>query len=292
MNNKYYNTVYIVGNGLDLCCGIDSSYSNFMESLKDRIPELPYLIQYLYKTHEEKLWTDLESELGNIAHKRFSPTADERIHKLVSDTYEFKNEFFKLQSLLYEYLDHIPKKKNGDNYPLYLMDDYIKSSDGLYILNFNYTPTIENYLKIQKYDCSNCIVNHIHGTLLDNNIIIGVQDSQNLKKAQSFLYKTRHVNPKNVYELNNTLDIARNIIFFGYSLGESDYSYFENLFHQQCKENALHKRFKFYHYGEKGRDDLDYNLRYLTNGRLNMFYAKNEVEFIDSKNIQDMPKMY
>lgn len=280
-----FYSVYIVGNGLDICCGLKSSYEDFMQSLKYRIKELPCLVQYLYKTHEKKMWTDLESELGEIAKGRLHPIADENIYRLISDADRFKREFFELQSLLSEYLNNVPRTNNGNDFPLSLMDKYSKGFSKLYVLNFNYTPTIENYLERKFQDVSRYKINHIHGTLLDGNIIIGVQDSVELNKNQSFLYKTRRVNTKNVYEIGRYLDSAIDIIVFGYSLGESDYSYFEHLFHEQCKDTVPGKRFIFYHYGEKGRDDIDYNLRVLTGNQLNLFYRKNEVDFIDTQKI-------
>lgn len=293
MENSSYNTVYIVGNGLDICCGIKSSYAQFMESLKDRISELPLLIQYLYKTYKDKLWTDLECELGDIANKKFHNGLDAEMFSLVSDPDRFKKEFLELQFLLREYLRNVSRyfPDISSNIPLALSLINSNISGGLYILNFNYTFTVENYLEnyLKGYRVRYKI-NHIHGTLNDE-IIIGVQDSRELERNQTFLYKTRHINPKNVLELNNVLKSARTIVFFGYSLGESDYSYFEKLFSEQCKDNSQKKKFVFYYYGEEGMDDLDYNLRYLTANRLNELYGKNEMNFIDSKHLQSLPKM-
>lgn len=288
MNNITYNTIYIVGNGLDICCGIQSSYANFMSSLKNNITELPYLIQYLYETHEKKLWTDLECELGNIANRKFAATADYRIFGLMSDHKQFKSDFQTLQNLLVRFLKHVSDSMDIDKFPF---KSVLKNTlEDIYLLNFNYTFTIEKYLN--EY-CNNRHhkINHIHGTLNDK-IIVGVQDSQELKKEQTFLYKTKHVNPKDVLELNNVLKSASNIVFLGYSLGESDHSYFEDLFHEQSQVNAKKKKFVFYYYGEEGHDDLDYNLRILTNNKLTLFYAMNEVEFIDSKRLQKLPRMH
>lgn len=294
MENSSYNTVYIVGNGLDICCGIKSSYAQFMESLKDRISQLPLLIQYLYKTHKDKLWTDLECELGDIANKKIhNPPQNLEMFSLISDPDRFKKEFLELQSLLREYLRNVSSYSPdiSNNIPLALSLINSNISGGLYILNFNYTFTIENYLeKYLKGYRVRYKINHIHGTLNDE-IIIGVQDSRKLERNHTFLYKSRHINPNNVLELNNVLKSARTIVFFGYSLGESDYSYFEKLFKEQSKDNSREKKFVFYYYGEEGMDDLDYNLRYLTANRLIEFYGNNEVDRIDSKHSQSLPRM-
>lgn len=291
MENTSYNTVYIVGNGLDICCGIKSSYAQFMESLKDRISELPLLIQYLYKTYTDKLWTDLECELGDIANKKFHNELDADMFSLVSDSDRFKKEFLELQFLLRKYLRDVSSYSldKSDNKPLALSLIDLNISGGLYILNFNYTFTVENYLEnYWKGYRVRYKINHIHGTLNDE-IIMGVQDSRKLERNQTFLYKSRHTNSENVFELNNALKSAHTIVFFGYSLGESDYSYFKKLFSEQCKDNSQKKKFVFYYYGEEGMDDLDYNLRYLTANQLNEFYGNNEVNRIDSKRLQGYP---
>ena len=70
----------------------------------------------------------------------------------------------------------------------------------------------------------------------------------------------------------------------GYSLGETDHSYFDFLFETQSANEATSKNFIFYHYGDDARNELDYNLRMLTKKNLNHFYANNNVEFKDCKN--------
>lgn len=215
MENTSYNTVYIVGNGLDICCGIKSSYAQFMESLKDRISELPLLIQYLYKTYTDKLWTDLECELGDIANKKFHNELDADMFSLVSDSDRFKKEFLELQFLLRKYLRDVSSYSldKSDNKPLALSLIDLNISGGLYILNFNYTFTVENYLEnYWKGYRVRYKINHIHGTLNDE-IIMGVQDSRKLERNQTFLYKSRHTNSENVFELNNALKSAHTIVF-------------------------------------------------------------------------------
>lgn len=281
MNN--FETVYIVGNGLDICCGIKSSYSNFMDSLESKILDYPELIRFLYSSHRNKLWTDLETELGDIAINPMG-IGGSKLFSLVYNHQRFEEEFEKLKYLLYEYLRDINKHAYHKTMPLELMNSYVNSEGGLYILNFNYTEVVDNYLYASFVSQKiNCKINHIHGTLNDNiNIILGVQDSRKLKKEHSFLYKTRYADPQKVFEAEQALRKAKRIIVFGTSLGESDYSYFENFFQEQCQKDANPKEFIFYYYQKNGQNDLIYNLRCLTGNQLIQFYSNNNVQFYDS----------
>lgn len=283
MNN--FDTVLIVGNGWDLCCGLKSSYSDFMDSLKHKISEYPELIRFLYSTHKSKLWTDLETELGDIATNPLKGTDGKfNLFSLVSNEARFEMEFQKLKELLNEYLLKSLKIPIKKRFPWCLIDDAIRMDGGIYILNFNYTGIIDNYFCSPYFaDCVGFYkINHIHGNLSDHDIILGVQDSRKLKKEHSFLYKTRYVDPQKVFEAEHALRMAKKIIVFGTSLGESDYSYFENFFQEQCQKDANPKEFIFYYYQKNGQNDLIYNLRCLTGNQLIQFYSNNNVQFYDS----------
>lgn len=124
----------------------------------------------------------------------------------------------------------------------------------------------------------------IHGSL-DNgeNIVFGVEDSSNLTKEHSFLYKS--YNPTlNVDHLNERFEDAKHILFYGYSLGQTDHSYFEDFFKEQSTKGCERKKFDFFYYGQEGYDDLFWQLRTLTGNRMAQFKQFNDVEFIDTNN--------
>lgn len=68
---------------------------------------------------------------------------------------------------------------------------------------------------------------HIHGSLAPNDdIVFGVEDSAKLPKEHVFLYKAHSPHLK-VQEFSDWLNSAERIIFYGYSLGDTDHQYFE-----------------------------------------------------------------
>lgn len=273
MERHYYPTVYVVGNGLDLSCGFKTSYSDFMESLNGSKQNRNSLMKYLTNRSRIEKWIDLEVELTNYVKLLREP--------IDLDTY--KSDVNILKVYLQKYLDSLEWTTMDISLGLKLIDKCLTTD--LYILNFNYSNTIESYIQSHLSEKKNYIkINHIHGTLEDNDMIIGVQDNVDLPKKANFLYKSRHVNPQKVADISNILKRAEKIIFFGYSLGETDHSYFDFLFETQSANEATSKNFIFYHYGDDARNELDYNLRMLTKKNLNHFYANNNVEFKDCKN--------
>lgn len=147
----------------------------------------------------------------------------------------------------------------------------------LYVINFNYTDAIK------AFRVNNVVNHHIHGSLSDGeNIVFGVEDSSNLTKEHSFLYKS--YNPTlNVDHLNERFEDVKHILFYGYSLGQTDHSYFEDFFKEQSTKGCERKKFDFFYYGQEGYDDLFWQLRTLTGNRMAQFKQFNEVGFIDVK---------
>lgn len=98
-------------------------------------------------------------------------------------------------------------------------DDYKET----YILNFNYTT-----LNLPKLSQENIF--NIHGTLMDGNPIIGT-DLTLMNKNNAFIPFTK---PFRILK-NKNLDMTqfhnmKEIIFWGHSLGDTDFSYFKSLF--------------------------------------------------------------
>ena len=151
------------------------------------------------------------------------------------------------------------------------------NKEPIYVINFNYTDTITAFM------VNNVVNHHIHGSLSDGeNIVFGVEDSSNLTKEHSFLYKS--YNPiLNVNHLNERFEDAKHILFYGYSLGQTDHSYFEDFFKEQSTKCCERKKIDFFYYGQEGYDDLFWQLRTLTGKRMAQFKQFNDVGFIDVK---------
>lgn len=280
------NKLLVIGNGFDLALGLKTSYPDFMEWLKNvHYMDDAYLYKFLRSKLDQQRWIDIENELRQYS-LSFSEIGEMNI-KLSNQNEQMynslRNEHKTLCKNLCEYLKiQVDKKdwletsrKNNS------IRQLLKKVNGvpLYVINFNYTQTI---FKIESFPIKS--MKQIHGSL-DNgeNIVFGVEDSSNLTKEHSFLYKS--YNPTlNVDHLNERFEDAKHILFYGYSLGQTDHSYFEDFFKEQSTKGCERKKFDFFYYGQEGYDDLFWQLRTLTGNRMAQFKQFNDVEFIDTNN--------
>lgn len=281
-----YDKLLVIGNGFDLALGLKTSYPDFMEWLKNvHYMDDAYLYKFLRSKLDQQRWIDIENELRQYS-LSFSEIGEMNI-KLSNQNEQMynslRNEHKTLCKNLCEYLKiQVDKKdwletsrKNNS------IRQLLKKVNGvpLYVINFNYTQTI---FKIESFPIKS--MKQIHGSL-DNgeNIVFGVEDSSNLTKEHSFLYKS--YNPTlNVDHLNERFEDAKHILFYGYSLGQTDHSYFEDFFKEQSTKGCERKKFDFFYYGQEGYDDLFWQLRTLTGNRMAQFKQFNDVEFIDTNN--------
>lgn len=294
-NTNDYKTVLIVGNGFDLNLGRSTSYSDFMASdyFKNLISvDSNILALYLRsKQVSSGKWIDIEIELGNYARLLSSLNADVltrnmRKNKSFDEVQkDFRIEYVSLCSALEKYLNEI-EREEGQNIDLdelasyKLLIEIANEKRDYNVINFNYTSYIDQligYAGEGRY-APEYRIHKIHGSLGDNNIVFGVQDSFELPKEYSFLFKS-HSKYQNVVGLPQILKNANKIIFFGYSLGETDYSYFEDFFKDQSKSGCDRKSIIFYHYGGEAYDDMLWSLRSLTNNRTSYLKQYNALQF-------------
>lgn len=298
MNNlEDYKTVLIVGNGFDLSLKYPTSYSDFMESQyftnlvsKNNI----CLAQYLnYKRKNNGNWIDIEKELSVYADILKSEPSiqlrmpQELIHgKKTADILQsFREEFIQLCTALKEYLNEIENAEQfnegyNKSHAYELVREIIHERKLCYVVSFNYTSFIGKMINKINHNCTDFRIRQIHSSL-KNDIVFGVQDSMELQREHVFLYKS-HNKYQDVRGLPQILENADKIIFFGYSLGETDHSYFDDFFKNQTKENCRSKSFVFYHYGQAAYDDLIWQLKLLTHNRTSYLNQYNDIQFKDS----------
>ena len=278
-----YDKLLVIGNGFDLALGLKTSYIDFMEWLmNEHCMDGTDLYEFLSRKLKVKRWIDIENELRVYSNKICNPSEShlnkEGKQKISS---KFRREHKSLCDILCEYLKMQVNNNNWietglENQSILQLLSKV-DKEPLYVINFNYTDTITSF-RVTK------VVNHhIHGSLSDGeNIVFGVEDSSNLTKEHSFLYKS--YNPTlNVDHLNERFEDAKHILFYGYSLGQTDHSYFEDFFKEQSTKGCERKIIDFFYYGQEGYDDLFWQLRTLTGNRMAQFKQFNEVGFIDVK---------
>ena len=271
------DTMLVIGNGFDLSLGLKTSYGDFMSNIRYYVVDTPFnhkIISYLIEKVQKENWIDIENELKNYAN----------ICGYDEVFYKFKNDYKLLCSLLSRYLSDVieeSKDKELKANPKLINALNQTESNGLFILNFNYTDTVHTLFDNEP--TFPVIKHHIHGSLVDGlDIVFVVEDGYKLKQEHSFLYKS-HNRVLNVNHLNERFEDAKHILFYGYSLGQTDHSYFEDFFREQSTKGCERKKFDFFYYDEAAYDDLFWQLRTLTNNRMVQFKTFNEVNFIKVK---------
>lgn len=307
MSKGYNNVVLVIGNGFDLDLGLPTSYSSFIQSqyFDNHVSEQQkksdtwntttdsdYLFDYLYSRIEwrdsrhldAKKWVDIENELIDFATRKSDilssfPIADEKE----------KNMFYLLQNELCNYLSTINYDNvNKDSYAIKVLTA-VNNSLGE-VISFNYTDLsrldsfLLNPLKVP--------IEYVHGKLADRTIILGVQDNVDFDPSYSFLIKTFSPHYKSHNVRKKLLD-ADEIIFFGHSLGKTDYHYFEELFKRQSNpETAKDDLFmRIFTFDEESRRNILLQLREMNHKRTNFLFDLCDFELYRTKDKQDDAKI-
>lgn len=274
-------TLLIVGNGFDLSIGFKTSYGDFMKSSYFPHEETSNLCSYLHKQYEENMgWIDIENELSEYSRMLTTKKLNAKKYNTILDIGSLREEYDELKSSLKFYLQEETKRAFGpspDNPAKRVIDQLPAGSK---IISFNYTSIIER-LTWDKFKDSKGNLLHIHGSLAPyDDIVFGVEDSAKLSKEHVFLYKAYSPHLR-VQEFSDWLNSAERIIFYGYSLGDTDRQYFEKFFRKLCSGDSSFTELVFYYYGQASYDNLIWQLQMLTNHKLTQLQTLNKLEFID-----------
>ena len=272
-------TLLIVGNGFDLSMGFKTSYGNFMKSSYFPNKETSTLCSYLHKQYEENMgWIDIENELSEYSRILTTKKLNAKKFNTILDIDSLREEYDELKSSLKFYLQEETKRAFGpspDNPAKRVIDQLPAESK---IISFNYTSIIERMTR-DRFCASKGNLLHIHGSLAPyDDIVFGVEDSAKLSKEHVFLYKAHSPHLK-VQEFSDWLNSAERIIFYGYSLGDTDRQYFEKFFRKLCSDDRTYTELVFYYYDQSSYDNLIWQLQMLTNHKLTQLQILNKIEF-------------
>lgn len=152
-----------------------------------------------------------------------------------------------LRSLENKFRDYLLRKlqKNESSYNL-KAEQLIKKiveNKTYKVMSFNYTkPTIFNNTKVE----------HVHGSLENDNIIIGIDntkieyDNRSYKFSKTYR-KVEQFTNISVKQIEDILNYEyKEIIFYGHSLNEQDYAYFQTIFDKyQLYDSNIKLTFKY-----------------------------------------------
>lgn len=291
---KKKNFLLVIGNGFDIELGLKTKYIDFIQSpiykrYEDELQDmfsfktnynLEYdtefnIFSYFRNVCKSQNWIDLEKEIGILATRKilvFVQNSERQIRLRVKSTESMMRSFEALRMCLNEYISEldIPAKKR--NYASELLKIIAtEPRDNVQIVTFNYTSIdTASGLDIK------VPVHHIHGKISggkESSLILGVQDDIEIDKSYSYIIKS-HSPYYHSSRIIDLLEEADEVIFFGHSLGETDYPYFSEFFQSQCKriEPEKRKKIRIFTYNENSRLDILYQLRIMNNKQTRMFF--------------------
>lgn len=227
----------VIGNGFDKDLGLPSSYPEFAKS--DEWKNLynsfwgyrfgnwfmdGSLLWHL-KNSIKPNWFEIEEEIHNfiVAHPKVSPQQEKKISA----------EFEGLKRALFNYLARVSTnfKSNDDRLAYQLLSQLPTFPVPITEISFNYTDP-DLFLKVRPEFASvfHCSRTYVHGSLKDNNIVLGCNVTNNdfVNDSLSFMYKYNMLKEQN--HITKSLTEARDIIFFGHSINDMDFCYFRDFF--------------------------------------------------------------
>ena len=226
--------VFIIGNGFDLDLGFRTRYSDFYQQFWPFRGAISGLGGFLEQCVQRNHWLDLEMELFNYAKANGGVVNKSKIN--FSQIEADKNDFYDLVSILRRFINRIPEEnKINDKSIANKVFRTVLDTPHYSIYSFNYTNLADIasrlYIKETSYNRVEYKLNYtpIHGTIKDDNIILGVHSDAELVDGYEFLQKINQPNYKST-NLTQELETANEIVIFGLSLGIIDYPYFRRLF--------------------------------------------------------------
>ena len=286
-NNNISNSILIIGNGFDLDLGIKTKYIDFANSedwpFKERFSFEENTLSYFLNSHKNNVetWFDLEELLAKFARDNSIFSKE----KIIDTMREFEilkkrlKEYLEKQEDVFfeEMKENTQTKKMSHS----ILQDFLKMQ-GRKIYTFNYT----NTQKIAKSLISGFEdnVTHIHGSIKENNIILGTGDQRDIPYPFFQFYKSASPN----YSSNNLVEDLNNadeIYIFGHSLGRNDHDYFSDFFKMASsnpKTPLYSKKIKIriFTYDNNSEIDIKKQLMALTNRHLIGLYAHCDFKII------------
>lgn len=306
MENR--KVLLIIGNGFDLDLGLKTSYGDFLrsdfftnncEGQNVSVGNLSNpnfhvnIFDYLDKQKNIKGWIDLETELANLASRRVKSAIPDKSLAHASEKENFT--FQKLRISLAEYLKTISYNDlNVHSYSLRILS-LLNSMGNSEILSFNYTDInqLAPYINERIIDIP---ISYLHGNLGIGNdetsIILGFQDDIEIDDSFCFMIKS-HSPYYRSYNIKSKLDQADEVIFFGHSLGTTDYPYFADFFTKQCQPKNDEEKIivRIFTKDERSRQDILIQLRNMNQRRTQMLYEFCDFAIYRTEDMMDDDKI-
>lgn len=274
--NSVSNRLLILGNGFDLGLGRDTRYSDFVKSRFWPEDLKSELFGYLEKKANLERWFDLESELARYiqnVRKESSAYVTTRPGRAKQD----RADFNEIVEALITYLKTVERKDvNRESIAAKVFSLACRDSAFSKIYSFNYTDLDKLSEKLNLAGVP--IVEYVHGCLADDSAILGINDTEDtLEGLYDFMRKS--FNPHySSHPVSYDLKTADEVVFFGHSLGDNDYHYFQSFFRHQCEENLApeeKRTITIFTKDENGRMNIMRTLHKMNDGKTSLLFQNN-----------------
>lgn len=180
---------FVIGNGFDLDAGLKTSYNDFVSSRywpfsqSTEVYGQDTLASYLRKKSELDTWFDVEEALYDYSCNGLGQATIHGVNIDLKDRFDFD----KLKLSLTSYLSNQEKCFNArpNSMGIAVLNSLVTSKNDFKIYSFNYTSL---YNILQRYEITeqvNC--EFIHGSIANNDIIIGVGDKIDFNSQYFYL---------------------------------------------------------------------------------------------------------
>lgn len=285
--------ILILGNGFDMDLGLKASYRDFMNNSQywpfDSMKDISPLGEMLREIKEQN-WYDIEQAL-----LKFAKTYAQSYHPFDHNPKVFidcRCDYELLVNSLREYLENQQDncEIKTDSVAFKILKSLLNDTFLDVIYSFNYTDLNKMIARTSLQHPFNVPVVNVHGKLNDETLILGVNEKEDLSYPQfQFLYKTFNRS----YQSNNLrYDIltAQEVIIFGHSLSEVDYSYFEDFFFSLCQrdeDKVVKRKVTIFTYDETSELQIKRWLRSMNQVQIELLYGYNDFQFICTKYAND-----
>ena len=276
-------SLLILGNGFDKDLGMKTAYRDFAESTFWPFTNLSNKDQgslacFLNERKEDvNTWFDLEELLAEFA---------QNINKTIEQAEKDFQDLDKVIKSLKEYLqaqeDEFCKKMDTsmhakrDTPARNVLQRFLKNKEIHCIYTFNYTNVYRIAMEIM-FEAECKMFSHVHGSIKDNNIILGTGDQREFNPAYFGFYKSANSSYKST-NLVEDLAKADEVYIFGHSLGTNDHDYFFDFFqdciHYRQNPNSHRKRkIRIFTYDDNSELEIKKQLMKLIDRHLIGLYA-------------------
>lgn len=284
---KLPNRLLILGNGFDLDLGRNTRYSDFAKS-KFWPKELDsQLYRYLNERSQIEKWFDFEGELANYITKLNAHRLASYRSTIPEIAKQDEHDFNIIVESMINYLIYVEEDKKPKEPSLAINVFLLVCQDKAFqkVYSFNYT----DLSRLAEEFCSDRVPSfeYVHGCLSDKSAILGVNDSvDTIDGNYDFLRKSfnRHYASHPIsYDLHDVDEV----VFFGHSLGDNDYHYFQSFFKQQCKEDMIRedgRGITIFTYNEKSRMEIMHTLHKMNEGQTSLLFQNNKLRIFCTEN--------